>query len=331
MSNPLLTIKNLKIDFSTREGIATVVEGVDFNVYKGEILGIVGESGCGKSVTSLSILGLLPSPPSCVVEGEILFQGNNLLTLPEKEMCKIRGQDISMIFQEPMTSLNPVYTIGNQIAEAIRAHKNVSVKEALDRAHKLLELVGIPEPKRRLKNYPHQLSGGMRQRAMIAMALSLTPKILIADEPTTALDVTIQAQILELIKNIINEMDMAVILITHDLGVIAEVTKRVLVMYAGTIVEESTVIELFQTPLHPYTQGLLASIPTTNSGERLHVIKGMVPHALNRPQGCRFAPRCPNAMEICHREEPTLEEINGRKIRCWLHTRPHPEVVSHEN
>ena len=292
LTDPLLAIEDLKVEFKTNEGTATVVDGVSFSVNKGETLGIVGESGCGKSVTSLSIMRLLPVPPGNIAGGKIIFQGQNLLDLSEREMCSVRGRDISMIFQEPMTSLNPVYTIGKQITEAIRAHKRISTHEAQERALKLLELVGIPEPKQRLKDYPHQLSGGMRQRAMIAMALSLTPKILIADEPTTALDVTIQAQILELMKKIKEEMEMAIILITHDLGVIAEVTRRVLVMYAGTVVEEALVEDLFQRPYHPYTEGLLASIPLIDSNkERLHVIKGMVPHALYRPKGCRFAPR----------------------------------------
>ena len=319
MNDTLLAVEDLKVQFKTSEGTATVVDGVSFSVNKGETLGIVGESGCGKSVTSLSIMRLLPVPPGNIAGGKIIFQGKNLLDLSEREMCGIRGRDISMIFQEPMTSLNPVYTIGQQIAEAIRAHKKVGAREAHNQAVKLLEMVGIPEPAQRVKDYPHQLSGGMRQRAMIAMALSLTPKILIADEPTTALDVTIQAQILELMKKIKEEMDMAIILITHDLGVIAEVTKRVMVMYAGTVVEEALVEDLFRKPYHPYTEGLLSSIPQLNSAqERLHVIKGMVPHALQRPRGCRFSPRCPYAEEICHQEEPALQNMgSGRSVRCW--------------
>lgn len=318
MTDSLLAIENLLVKFKTAEGFASVVDGVSFTVAKGETLGIVGESGCGKSVTSLAIMGLLPAAPGCIVEGKISFQGRNLLGLSEREMCDVRGRDISMIFQEPMTSLNPVFTVGKQIAEAIRAHTSLGAKEAQERALRLLKMVGLPEAKRRLKDYPHQLSGGMRQRAMIAMALSLTPKILIADEPTTALDVTIQAQILELMRKIMEEMAMAVILITHDLGVIAEVTRRVLVMYAGVVVEEALVAELFQKPLHPYTQGLLASIPSISSRERLHVIKGMVPHALNRPTGCRFAPRCPRAEDICHKKEPALLAFGSeRKVRCW--------------
>ncbi|MDD2282766.1 MAG: ABC transporter ATP-binding protein [Eubacteriales bacterium] len=319
MTDTLLAVEDLQVEFKTSEGTATVVDGVSFSVNKGETLGIVGESGCGKSVTSLSIMRLLPTPPGNIAGGRIVFQGQNLLDLSEHEMCGIRGHDISMIFQEPMTSLNPVYTIGQQISEAIRAHKKISAREARSQTVKMLEMVGIPEPAQRVSNYPHQLSGGMRQRAMIAMALSLTPKLLIADEPTTALDVTIQAQILELMRRIKEEMDMAIILITHDLGVIAEVTKRVMVMYAGTVVEEALVDDLFLKPYHPYTEGLLASIPQLNSSqERLHVIEGMVPHALQRPRGCRFAPRCPYAEEICQRTEPALLAMGGgRSVRCW--------------
>ncbi len=319
MNDSLLAVEDLKVQFKTNEGIATVVDGVSFSVNEGETIGIVGESGCGKSVTSLSIMRLLPTPPGNISGGKITFQGINLLELSEREMCDIRGRDISMIFQEPMTSLNPVYTIGQQIAEAIRAHKKISPREAHNQAVKLLKMVGIPEPARRVKNYPHQLSGGMRQRAMIAMALSLTPKILIADEPTTALDVTIQAQILELMKTIKEEIGMAIILITHDLGVIAEMSRRVMVMYAGIVVEEALVEDLFRKPYHPYTEGLLSSIPQLNSAqERLHVIKGMVPHALHRPRGCRFFPRCPDAEEICRKVEPTLFNMGGgRIVRCW--------------
>ncbi|MGE5483471.1 MAG: ABC transporter ATP-binding protein [Ignavibacteriales bacterium] len=301
--------------------MVAAVDGVTFEVGRGETLGIVGESGCGKSVTSLSIMRLIPNPTGRIMNGEILFEGRNLLDLSEAEMRKVRGNEISMVFQEPMTSLNPVFTVGAQISDVIRLHQGLSKKEATGRAIEMLRLVGIPMPQERVKEYPHQMSGGMRQRVMIALALSCNPRLLIADEPTTALDVTIQAQILELMKGLKSEIGMAIILITHDLGVIAEMAERVLVMYAGVIVEESPVALLFEQPLHPYTQGLLASIPCQDTGKsRLHVIKGVVPNPQEMPKGCRFNPRCAYAEGRCLTEAPPLSELgDGRKVRCWRH------------
>ncbi len=319
----VLDVKNLSTYFYTDEGVVRSVEGVSFHIDAEETLGIVGESGCGKSVTSLSIMQLVPNPPGKIVAGEILFQGDNLLKKTPEQMRKIRGNDIAMIFQEPMTSLNPVYTIGDQIAEAVVLHQKVSKKAAFDRAVEMLRLVGIPSPEGRAREYPHQMSGGMRQRVMIAMALSCNPKLLIADEPTTALDVTIQAQILDLMRKLKQEFHTAIMLITHDLGVVAEMTDRVAVMYAGKVVEECSTVDLFREPLHPYTVGLLESIPRLDvvSNEKLHVIEGTVPNLLHLPQGCSFAPRCPQAMDICRRESPVLTEVSdGRKVSCWLHS-----------
>lgn len=320
MSEKLVEIRNLKTHFHTEDGVVPAVDGVSMYVNKGETLGVVGESGCGKSVTSLSVMRLIPNPPGRIVEGEILFEGEDLLKKSEPEMRKIRGNDISMIFQEPMTSLNPVYTVGDQIAEAIELHQGLSKKEALQKAVEMLRLVGIPLPERRVHEYPHQLSGGMRQRVMIAMALSCNPKLLIADEPTTALDVTIQAQILELMKKLKKELGMAIMLITHDLGVVAEMCERIVVMYAGKIVEEADAVSLFKNPIHPYTEGLLRSIPRLDGNRsKLHVIEGVVPNPLNLPRGCRFHPRCPYAKEICREQEPRLEQAGpGRHISCWL-------------
>jgi len=320
MTEKLVEIRNLRTHFYTEDGIVPAVDGVNLYIKRGETLGVVGESGCGKSVTSLSIMRLIPNPPGKIVGGEILFQGEDLLKKSEAEMRKIRGNEISMIFQEPMTSLNPVYTIGDQIAEAIQLHQGLSRKEAMAKAVEMLRLVGIPLPERRVREYPHQLSGGMRQRVMIAMALSCNPKLLIADEPTTALDVTIQAQILELMKKLKKELGMAIMLITHDLGVVAEMCERVVVMYGGKVVEEADVVSLFKNPLHPYTEGLLRSIPRLDQEtEKLHVIEGVVPNPLHMPKGCRFHPRCPYATDKCREAQPELEQVApGRFVACFL-------------
>jgi len=300
------------------------VDGVNLTVRKGETLGIVGESGCGKSVTALSVLRLIPNPPGKIVGGKILLEGRNLLDLPEDEMRKVRGGSISMIFQEPMTSLNPVFTVGDQIAEGIRLHQRLSKRESWTKAIEMLRLVRIPDPERRVKEYPHQMSGGMRQRVMIAMALSCNPHLLIADEPTTALDVTIQAQILELLNQLKAELGMAVMLITHDLGVVADTAARVAVMYAGRVVEEAPVLELFTNPLHPYTQGLLNSIPRIEKSERrprLQAIPGMVPDLLDLPRGCKFQARCTKVFEACRGEEPPLKPVGAANhpVRCCLY------------
>lgn len=315
----LIELKNLKTYFYTEEGVVKAVDGVDFEIYPGETLGIVGESGCGKSVTSLSIMRLIETPPGKIVDGEINFSGRDLTKLTQPEMRRIRGNDISMIFQEPMTSLNPVYTIGEQISEAILIHQKVSQKEARQQSISMLERVGIPLPEQRVDEYPHQLSGGMRQRVMIAMALSCDPHLLIADEPTTALDVTIQAQILELMNELKVKYEMSIMMITHDLGVIAEVSDRVAVMYAGKVVEYTDVKTLFANPMHPYTQGLMTSIPKINNDvERLETIPGIVPSPLNFPGGCKYYPRCPLADEKCKREEPEIKKIaSGHHVRCW--------------
>lgn len=326
MEQPLLDIRSLETQFFTDDGLARAVDGVSYSLAKGETVGVVGESGCGKSVTALSVLRLIPNPPGRIVGGEIMFEGTNLLDLTPAEMRRIRGNDISMIFQEPMTSLNPVFTIGNQIGEAVRLHQGLSAKEATNKAIEMLTLVGIPEPARRVHEYPHQLSGGMRQRAMIAMALSCNPKVLIADEPTTALDVTIEAQILDLMRNLQNELGTAVILITHDLGVVAEMARKVVVMYAGKVVEQAPVETIFAEPNHPYTQGLLNSLPNAELGavsggqkRRLQEIPGIVPSLLNLPQGCKFASRCPKAMAACEEKEPPLVQVGEDHLSaCWL-------------
>lgn len=318
MTETLLEVVNLKVHFDTEDQKVTAIDDVSFTVNKGEIVGLVGESGCGKSVTSEAILRLLDEKHTHY-EGEIRFKGKNLLALSPKEMRKIRGNDIAMIFQDPMSSLNPVYTIGNQIQEALRLHQKISKAEAREKAIEMLKLTGIPAPEKRIDEYPHQLSGGMRQRVMIAMALSCNPSLLIADEPTTALDVTTQAQILDLIKDLKDKFDMGTIMITHDLGVVAELCSKVVVMYLGQVIEEADVLSIFEKPLHPYTQGLLKSIPRTerNQNEKLYVIKGKVP-ALNQiPTGCRFAPRCDFATEKCLTSAPALESYGNRKIRCW--------------
>jgi len=318
----LLTIKNLRTCFHTYEGVLTAVDGIDLEVYRGETLGVVGESGCGKSVTALSILRLLASPPA-EIQGEILFDGKNLLNMSLDEIRQIRGNSISMIFQEPMTSLNPVLTIGEQISEAIKLHQGVTHQEAWSKAVEMLRIVQIPSPEIRAREYPHKLSGGMRQRAMIAMALSCHPRLLLADEPTTALDVTIQAQIVDLMERLKEEIKTSVLLITHNLGLIAEMAKRVVVMYAGKVVEEALVEDLFAEPLHPYTQGLLGSIPWMGrkmkaGRKQLQEIPGMVPSLLEMPEGCRFHPRCPRMMDICRKEEPPLVQKDGRRVLCWL-------------
>jgi peptide/nickel transport system ATP-binding protein len=320
MSNPvLLQINDLKVRFPTEKGYVTAVDEVSFHINAGETLGIVGESGCGKSVTSQSILKLYDEK-MVKYEGEITFNGKSLLPLPLNEMRKIRGNEISMIFQDPMSSLNPVYTVGDQISETIILHQNKTAKEAREIAVEMLKLVGIPSPDKRFYEYPHELSGGMRQRVMIAMALSCKPKLLIADEPTTALDVTIQSQILDLMTQLKKDLGMGIILITHDLGVVAEVCSRVVVMYLGQIIEDTDVNTLFSNPLHPYTIGLIKSIPQINGNrnEKLHVIQGIVPSLHNVPMGCRFAPRCPFADELCTQQLPNLEEAeNNHKVRCW--------------
>lgn len=320
--NKLLEVKNLKTYFRVESGIAKAVDGVDFEVYEGEVLGIVGESGSGKSVTSLSILRLIPNPPGFIEDGKIIFRGTDLLKLSWEEIRKIRGNEISMIFQEPMTSLNPVFTIGMQVMEPIILHQNKTEEEAREIAIKMLESVGIPDASKRIDNYPHQFSGGMRQRVMIAMALACNPYLLIADEPTTALDVTIQAQILDLMLNLKKERpEAAVMLITHDLAVVAETCDRVVVMYCGRVQEIAETIELFKNPLHPYTIGLMNSIPSLDiKKERLNAIPGNVPDIMNLPKGCAFCTRCSKKIPICEIEVPPLIEIKpGHKVRCHLY------------
>jgi len=316
----ILEVKDLRTYFYTRDGIVRSVDGVSFSVSEGETLAIVGESGCGKSVTSLSLLRLIPSPPGKIVSGSVLYHGKDLLKLSEDEMRDIRGDKISMIFQEPMTSLNPVITVGRQIGEVLELHRHCSKEEAHNRILELLKLVNIPEPERRMNEYPHQLSGGMRQRIMIAMALACDPEILIADEPTTALDVTIQAQILNLMRELRDRTRAAIILITHDLGVVAEMAQRVVVMYAGRKVEEASVYDLFAKPMHPYTLGLLNSMPRLDdtSSKRLVEIPGMVPSMRTEIVGCAFAPRCPEVSERCLLESPTLKDYgNEHWVACW--------------
>ena len=317
-AGPLLEIRGLKTHFFTRDGTVKAVDGVTFEIGHGETLGVVGESGCGKSITSLSVMRLIDRPGK-IVEGEILLNGEDLLARDDEEMRDIRGDQVSMIFQEPMTSLNPVFTCGEQIAEAVQQHTAVTKREAWDRAVEMLSLVGIPDAKRRAREYPHQLSGGMRQRVMIAMALSTNPDLLIADEPTTALDVTIQAQILELMRGLREKNRMAIMLITHDLGVVAEMADMVVVMYAGKVVERADVRTVFGTPHHPYSQGLLHSIPRLDERvERLEVIKGTVPSPYNLPTGCLFKRRCPYRMPVCDVAPPFREVAPGHHSRCWL-------------
>ncbi len=321
---PLLEVKNLKTYFFTEDGVVKAVDGVDFYVRPGEVLGLVGESGCGKSVTSLSIMRLV-GPPGKIVSGEIIFDGKNLVTASENEMIQIRGNRVSMIFQQPQTALNPVFRVGDQIAEVLGIHQGMNKQAGRARAVELLQMVGIPEPERRAEAYPHELSGGMAQRVMIAMGLACVPDLLIADEPTTALDVTIQAQILDLMRNLRENIGTAIILITHDLGVVAEMCERVAVMYAGQIVEESDAVNLFGQPLHPYTLGLIESIPVLGKlKDRLAVIPGSVPNLVNLPAGCRFAPRCGARSQynltICTEQAPDLREVfPGHTARCWLY------------
>jgi oligopeptide/dipeptide ABC transporter ATP-binding protein len=323
-NKPLLEVKGLKTYFYTEDGVVRAVDGVNFEVYPGEVLGLVGESGCGKSVTSLSIMRLI-SRPGKIDEGQILLDGEDLLKLPEEEMIKVRGNRISMIFQQPQTALNPVFKVGDQLAEVLDVHQDLGKEAGWKRAVALLKMVGVPDPERRAEAYPHELSGGMAQRVMIAMALACVPELLIADEPTTALDVTIQAQILDLMRDLRREMGTSVILITHDLGVVAEMAERVAVMYAGEIVEQTDVNTLFDEPLHPYTQGLIGSIPILGEiKERLDVIPGSVPNLVNLPPGCRFAPRCQARFKynctICAEVKPELEEVKpGHFVRCWLY------------
>ncbi len=318
----LLEVKNLRTYFHTEDGVVPAVDGVSFYIKPGETLGVVGESGCGKSVTSLSILRLIPNVSGKTMEGsEILFEGKNLLNLTEKEMRNVRGNDISMIFQEPMTSLNPVMKIGKQIGEVLKLHQGKNKEEAKGIAIEMLTLVGIPRPEKIVDEYPHSLSGGMRQRVMIAMALACNPKLLIADEPTTALDVTIQAQILNLMRKLKTEFNASVMLITHNLGVVAETCQRVIIMYAGKVVEEGSVYDIFEDAKHPYTQGLLKSIPRLDSNhELLDSIPGSVPNPLNMPKGCRFEPRCVKAMAICKEKQPELTILGEeRTVRCFLY------------
>jgi len=324
MTEPLLTIRGLKTHFRTDDGMVRAVDGVDLAIDRGETLGVVGESGCGKTVTAMTVLKLIQMPPGRIVDGSILWQGRDLVPLPAEEMRKVRSKEIAIVFQEPMTSLNPVYTVGAQIAETVRLHEGLSRREAMNRAVEMLRLVNIPTPERRVHDYPHQFSGGMRQRVMIAMALSCDPKLLIADEPTTALDVTIQAQILDLLGEMKTRLGMAIMLITHAMGVVAETTQRVVVMYAGKVVEEAPVDRLFARPLHPYTQGLIRSIPRIDSSagkkQRLEAIGGGVPNLIDPPPGCRFAPRCRHAMPDCTRAMPALREIEaGHKAACILY------------
>jgi peptide/nickel transport system ATP-binding protein len=324
MNERLLDIRGLKTHFKTDDGMVRAVDGVDLAIDRGETLGVVGESGCGKTVTAMTVLRLIQMPPGQIVAGSILWQGRDLVKLPADAMRKIRSKEIAIIFQEPMTSLNPVYTVGQQIAEVLRLHEGLNRRDAMDRAVEMLRLVHIPTPERRVSDYPHRFSGGMRQRVMIAMALSCNPKLLIADEPTTALDVTIQAQILDLLGEMKARLGMAIMLITHAMGVVAETAQRVVVMYAGRVVEEASVELLFARPLHPYTQGLIRSIPRidTAAGKklRLEAIAGTVPSLIDPPPGCRFAPRCKSAMPACTMAMPELRAVGaGHKVACILY------------
>jgi oligopeptide transport system ATP-binding protein len=328
----LLEVKNLYISFDTYAGEVQAIRGVNFDIDRGESLAIVGESGSGKSVTVQTVMKLIPMPPGRIKAGDILFQGENLVEKTEKEMQKIRGGKIGMIFQDPMTSLNPTMTVGKQIAEGIMAHQNLGKKEAMEKALEMLKLVHIPNPERRIKQYPHEFSGGMRQRVVIAIALACNPELLIADEPTTALDVTVQAQILDLLKELKNNLDTAVIMITHDLGVVADIAERVIVMYGGEIMEEASVHDIFYNPKHPYTWGLIKSIPrldVDSKTEKLSSIEGTPPDLFNPPKGCPFAPRCEYAMEICKEEKPKMYEVgSGHEVACWLQDEKAPLVES---
>ena len=322
MSEKLLEVKNLKTYFYTDDGVVKSVDGVSFSVEKGKTLGIVGESGCGKSITSLSIMQLVETPPGKIVDGEIIYEGEDLLKKNKEEMRKIRGGQIAMIFQEPMTSLNPVFTVGEQIMEALRIHTDLDKHQAKERAIEMLKLVKIPLAEKRFNEYPHQLSGSMRQRVMIAMALSCNPKLLICDEPTTALDVTIQAQILDLINELKEKLGTSIMMITHDLGVIAEVADDVMVMYAGRVVEYGSADAIYESPKHPYTAGLMDCIPKLSDADdkRLSVIEGMVPSFDQMPKGCAFCPRCTEAKKICAEKVPELVEVDGQKVRCFKYT-----------
>lgn len=315
---PLLSVQGLKVHFKTDNGTSRAVDGISFEVEKGETVCLVGESGCGKTVLSLAIMGLIPSPPGEIVGGSVLVKGREILDLGDDQMQKIRGNQIAMVFQEPMNSLNPVFTIGNQIKEAITTHEGIDDREALERCERLLKDVGIPSPKERVKDYPHQLSGGQRQRVMIAMALACDPDLVIADEPTTALDVTVQAQILQLFRAIQKMRNMSLLYITHDLGVVADIADRIYVMYAGIIAEEGTTNDIFKNPCHPYTRGLLASLPSrANRGVPLHSIRGNVPDPAYKPKGCPFHPRCDYAIKSCWNEFPNMHDYGqGHKARC---------------
>jgi peptide/nickel transport system ATP-binding protein len=324
MSAPLLDIRGLKTHFKTDDGMVRAVDGVDIMIGRGETVGVVGESGCGKTVTAMSILKLVPMPPGIIVDGKIVFEGRDLVPLDSEAMDEIRSKEIAIVFQEPMTSLNPVYTIGEQIAEVVRRHEGLSRQEAMGKTIEMLRLVQIPNPERRVRDYPHQFSGGMRQRVMIAMALSCNPKLLIADEPTTALDVTIQAQILDLLQDMKSRFGMAIMLITHAMGVVAETAQRVVVMYAGKVIEEASVEKLFAQPRHPYTQGLIRSIPRIDRAAtkkaRLEAIGGVVPSLLDPPPGCRFAARCKFASAKCYEAVPPLLPVeDGHKVACVLY------------
>ncbi len=325
MDERLLKITDLQTHFFTYHGVVKAVDGVSLSVGNGEMVGIVGESGCGKSVLARTIMRLIPDPPGRIVGGEIIFQGEPMLSFSEKRMQLIRGNTVSMIFQEPMTSLNPVYTVGTQIAEVFRKHQKLRKKEAHERSVEMLKKVGIPSPETRVKEYPFQMSGGMRQRIVIAMALACRPKLILADEPTTALDVTVQAQILNLISELERELGTSMILITHDLGVIAETVKRVLVMYAGKVVEEADVGNLINNPLHPYTEGLMFSVPSFEADQnkdnsRLKEIPGIVPDLSSLPPGCSFSPRCHKRMDVCGHQEPTFSEVSSNhRVKCWLY------------
>ncbi|XCP84938.1 ABC transporter ATP-binding protein [Roseburia hominis] len=321
MEKTVLQVQNLKVSFDTKKGLVTAVNGVDFVLKEKKTLGIVGESGCGKSVTSLSIMGLLSAQNAHIdSESRIMFKGKDLTKMSNRQMCKVRGKEISMIFQDPMTSLNPVFTIGKQISETIRVHQKVSRSEAWNMACEMLINVGIPEPQKRMKAFPHQLSGGMRQRVMIAMALACQPEILIADEPTTALDVTIQAQILELMRELKKSINTSIIMITHDMGIVAEMADEIMVMYAGEVVEHASAEEIFSDPKHPYTRGLLASIPRLDMDtEKLYSIQGAVPSLWDMPTGCRFCERCPEATGKCKNQKPDLYQANGHSVRCFCY------------
>lgn len=320
----ILDVRNLSTTFRTERGPLKAIDGIDFQVYKGEILGIVGESGCGKSVTSQSVMRLYDEKYTASYQGEVFLEGKDLMKIPYKKMQEIRGKKISMVFQDALSSLNPVFTVGNQICEPLKIHQKLSKKEAEEKAIEMLKLVGIPAPEKRINQYPHELSGGMRQRVMIAIALACKPQLLIADEPTTALDVTIQAQIMDLIVKLNQQLDMGVMLITHDLGVVAETCTRVIVMYLGQIVEEASVMDIFDNPKHPYTWGLIQSIPRLD-GDRtkaLYTIKGTVPLLSQIPEGCRFAPRCPYATERCQKEMPELQNISEtQRVRCFKYAK----------